>query len=353
MRRTNLSALVLAAVATALLGGCQLVGPKSIDEGRDRYNSIIQRTSMEQTMANIVRVYRHQPPFFMDVTEVDSTVTFGGSINGASTNIGAKHGAPSSSSTVAGQVGSAGGTLQYSELPVIRYTPLLGQALVAQLVTPVSVDALGLLYDLGWPIAPLLDFSSAYLTLDDSKYYSALDTIIELSDNGALEFAAAKSDLSPAQSAGEQSAISIVAGAGKQKSELANNDSLIAYLRPFPQYENSADLAERKHILQRRERILQLWVRMFRLYHENQPPFIALQDLGCTSDLSKKSPNKLSAKPIGLTPDNDEELREWDVDIEKKIAAAGPDEKEQNDLVERARKCLPNFIELRVVPLTN
>jgi hypothetical protein len=182
------SALLVAA-SLIVLSGCQLIGPSSIDTGRGRYNDVIQTTSMVQTMANIVRVSRHEPPLFMDVTEVDATVSAGGSLTAGGANIGVKKAAAT------GQIGSVGGTTQFSETPTVRYQPLLGQALVAQLVTPVSADALGLLYDSSWDVAPLLDFSAAYLTLDPREFYPALNTIMELHDKEAVELVASQSSL--------------------------------------------------------------------------------------------------------------------------------------------------------------
>jgi len=95
----------------------------------------------------------------MDVTEVDAAQSISGGINGALTNIGATAAKSTSAGTLAGQIGNVGANGQYSEIPTIRYQPLLGQALVAQLVTPVSADALGLLYDSSWNVSPLLDFA--------------------------------------------------------------------------------------------------------------------------------------------------------------------------------------------------
>ena len=106
-------------------------------------------------MSNIVRVYTAQADPVGGMTEVDATLSVGGSLTGASSNIGAERGKGTSAGTLAGQVSSVGAAVQYSETPTIRYQPLLGQALVAQLVTPVSIDALGMLYDSGWPAAAL------------------------------------------------------------------------------------------------------------------------------------------------------------------------------------------------------
>lgn len=318
MRHPRLYVPALAAVALTALGGCQMFGPNSIDVGRGRYNAIIQSTSMEQTMSNIVRVYNHEPPMFMDVTEVDATVSFGGSLNGATTNIGAKRG--TSGGTLAGQVGSATGTVQYSETPTIRYQPLLGQALVAQLVTPVSADALGLLYDSNWDTASLLDFSVQYMTLDPHEFYSALDTIEELASGEAVELGAAPSNL-PKPAAPQDDA---QAGSTSKKtnSSATGNNSLVIYLLPFREIQNSDD----------KKRVLQLWVRMFRFYYQNQPPF------------NPPSPKKCTTLGLLL---NRQSLRNWDVNIDQYVTGK---EADKSQLLDDARDCLPNFIELRVVP---
>jgi hypothetical protein len=313
MRYAKILAPVLAAGALTALGGCQTIGPKAIAMGRDRYNSIIQTTSMQQTMANIVRVYNYEPPMFMDVTEVDAVLSAGASVTGTRSGLG---GLPTAN------VGSVGGAAQYSETPTIRYQPLLGQALVAQLVTPVSVDALGLLYDSSWDIAPLLDFSSAYLTLDYQEFYSALNTMIELWRQGALEFGPGKSHLADA-SAPETASPKPGGGAGQAGSTKTNNDSLVIYLRPFGQGREASDIANK-------QRALQLWVRMFRIYADGQPPYSAPP--GCAA--------------LGLSMDS-AKLRDWDVNIASHIS--GSDET-KGQLLDSARACLPSAIELRVVP---
>jgi hypothetical protein len=308
MRGLGVCAVTGIAAILVSLGGCQFVGPNAIGQGRERYNSVLQSTAMEQTMSNIVRVYQHEPTLFMDVTEVDATLSVGGSLSGGSTNIGATAGKGTSAGTLAGQVYSANGTVQYSETPTIRYQPLLGQALVAQLVTPVSIDALGLLYDSGWPAATLLDLASAYLTLDYDEFYSAFNTIIELDNIGALELAAAKSklqkpaDLEKADKSGSASP----------------NDSLIIYLRPFSAHAGSNNLGDER-------RVLQLWVRLLRIYAGTQPVF---------------SPRDANCARLNLSAGNPEQLKDWDVGIGART----------RDQLDAARNCLPSRIELRVVP---
>ena len=323
MFRSGIVMQALAVGGLAALCGCQFFGPNSISQGRDRYNNIIQSTAMEQTLSNIVRVYQHEPTLFMDVSEVDATVAVGGSLTGAAASIGAGH-LRTKTSLINGQVGSAGGTIQYSETPTIRYLPLAGQPLVAQLVTPVSVDALGLLYDSSWPIAPLLDFGVAYLTLDYDEFYSALNTIIELDDKGGIQIAAGKSDLP--KSAGPGGAVQTPSATGPggmqgTRSGENNNDSLVFYLRPFHPHSLTANGAADKR------RILQLWIRLLRMYVRTQP----LLSTGLSS---------AKCAALKLRVDNPAELRDWDVNIRARS------EKQLDD----ARDCLPSQIELRVVP---
>ena len=329
-----------------ILAACQLIGPGAIGSGRDRYNGIIQTTSMQQTMSNIVRVYNHEPTFFMDVTEVDATSSIGGSLMGAATNIGAKAG--TSGATIAGRVGAAQGTVQYSETPTIRYQPLLGQALVAQLVTPVSVDAIGLLYDSSWALAPLLDFSMAYLTFDYNEFYTALNTIIELDNKGGIELVAAKSGTygsvaakpnkpSPATSADK--------AAGNPSKE---NDALIIFLRPFHPRLN-ADVSEqgqearvqaaRQRRVHLKTRELQLWIRLLRIYMNFQ------------SDITQSDSGM--CRQLGLTLDQAKrasELRDWDVNINTKLPI---DVIQADKLLNAARGCVPDSIDLRVMPSPN
>ncbi|MGO8865886.1 MAG: hypothetical protein ACLQME_05210 [Alphaproteobacteria bacterium] len=307
MRRTNLGALALAAGTLSLLGGCQVLGPTSIDQGRDRYNSIIHSTAMEQTLSNIIRVANHEPTLFMDVTEVDAVASFVGSVNGAATNIGAEAGRLSTT-IIQGRLGNAGVNLQYSETPTIRYQPLLGQPLVAQLVTPISVDALALLYDSYWKVSPLLDLAAAYITPEYDELYAALNIITWLSEHEALELVAGKSDLTKAQEA-----TSKATGA---------NDALLIYLLPFHPHEPGYDLSSDT-------RVLRLWIRLLWLYSGTQTKFAPQE-----KDRAWCEQNKLST-------DDANKLRDWDLNLEsgKKL-----------DLNE-ARKCLPNSIELRTVPV--
>jgi hypothetical protein len=287
------------------LAGCQWLGPKAIDQGRDRYNGVIQNTSMQQMMSNIVRVYNHEPTLFMDVTEVDASQTFQGSLTGGATSIGAEAGnrlPTGTTGTYTGRLGSAAGTAQYTESPTIRYQPLLGQALVAQLVTPVNVNSLAQLYDSSWSIVPVLDFATDYMTLDPDEFYLALSTIDELGTS--LELVAAKS-------------ATTAAGKGEGASGAAQNDALVLYLLPY--HPHDLNPAQSGAQLNGARRYLQLWARLLRLYQGTQ---------------SEPETNK-GCKTI--------DLASLDKNIDTAIATAAD--------FKKTIACLRPWIELRVSPV--
>src|SRR5580658_241881 len=82
------SGLMAGIVSCTGLTGCNLAGPLSIDEGRDRYNNVIERTAQKQLLLNLVRVSRNRSPLFMDVSEVDASMSFGGSLSTAISGLG-------------------------------------------------------------------------------------------------------------------------------------------------------------------------------------------------------------------------------------------------------------------------
>jgi hypothetical protein len=255
---TRASKFVLVAGTLILLGACQMVGPIAIDQGRDRYNHIIESTSKEQTFANILRVYHHEPTLFMDVTEVDATTTFSGAASGAVTNIGAKAG--TSGGTLAGQTGSAAGGVTYSESPLIRYQPLLGQSLVAQLATPVGPDALASLHDSYWGVAPLLDFAASFLTLDYDNLYAAMNVIAELDYDDALELVAEKSEATKSKDQTTKQPVggNVTLEVTNKSASTGGTDALVLYYLPDHAHES------------RRDR--ELWHRLQRIYANTQLP---------------------------------------------------------------------------------
>jgi hypothetical protein len=251
------------------LTGCQILGPFSISQGRSSYNKVIEETSKEQVFLNVVRVHDHAPTFFMDVSEVDAQVLAQGSVTGGRANLGAHAG--TSGGTLAGSTGSVLGSFEYQEAPIIRYLPLQGQPLVQQIATPITVDSISNLSDSNWPLASILTFAANNLTLGYEDYFPALNAIVELDEYGALVLAPRKSDWTSRADGGTSKS-------AEQKSDRTTradrggapptgpNDALVLYLEPDHPLAPDGNFAAAK------ERILQLWKRLLRIYEGTQPP---------------------------------------------------------------------------------
>ncbi len=183
----------LASVAFLLLGGCSIVGTTSIDQGRTPYNEVIQSTAVEQTLLNILRVQNNEAPLFMDVTEVDAAATFTGSITGGASSIGATGNPKTSAGFFGGTLGAISGTSAYQEAPTVRYQPLTGQPLIAQIGTPLTPTSLSNFLNQGPIVAAVLTLSLTRMTHGYLDHYAALNALIALDNYGAVTFAATKS----------------------------------------------------------------------------------------------------------------------------------------------------------------
>ncbi len=181
--------LISAFLCVGALDACSAVGTQSIDWGRTPYNQAIHSTAEQQTLLNIIRVSHDETPFFMDVSEVDEATTVGASIIGGPSNIGAT---PNLKSTSAGTIEGSWGTAV--EAPTVRYLPLLWQPLIAQVSTPLTVDALTNLYDSDWPLDALLTLGVDRLTPGYQDYATALNAIVDLDLYGAIIIAGTKGD---------------------------------------------------------------------------------------------------------------------------------------------------------------
>jgi hypothetical protein len=187
-------------VIGSLLVGCDMVGPAALEQSRPDYNEVIRQTAKNQFFLNLVRVHCHEPPLFMDVSEVDVALQFQGSINGT-VNFPQARALSGSSSYLPGHDYLLGGTLQYLETPTIRYLPLSGQALFAQISAPISVDSIAAMIDSQWPVSAVLELAVTRLTPVDKDYYEALDAMIFLNNYNALQIVPVHAD--PASGGGD------------------------------------------------------------------------------------------------------------------------------------------------------
>lgn len=181
--------LLIGLVTCLALTGCNRAGPLSIDEGRMRYNDVIEQTTQTQFLLNLVRTSQNRAPLFIEVTEVDASLTFSGALSSALSGlgIGKKGGVFRTGSLISDTVVPAVG---YAENPTIRYIPLQGQALIQQLAASISIDSLPQLYDADLPLPTLLNFTVDRLTPEYNDYGAALNIIGQLDFMAEITIAA-------------------------------------------------------------------------------------------------------------------------------------------------------------------
>src|SRR5271169_2800988 len=173
--------------ACMFLTACQHLGPWALEQGRERYEKI-HITSRDQLLANIIRVAYSENPLFMDVSEVDAAELIQGTVSAGETGLGGHSGLtgtgaavifPNNSGAIAGSeisshAGAVSGSVEYQESPTIRYFPLSGQALVAQISTPITVTSLANLYTSEWPFLSILDFALSSATPNYVNSFAAI-----------------------------------------------------------------------------------------------------------------------------------------------------------------------------------
>lgn len=125
------------------LAACQTVGPQSMKYGRGQYNDVVQRTDGEQLLLNLVRLRYRDPPLFLEVTSIATSLSLELG-TGVSGNVGdVKTVTPT-------------GSVVYTERPTITYAPLHGARFGQLFLTPVEPRTLLLLYHSGWAIDRIL-----------------------------------------------------------------------------------------------------------------------------------------------------------------------------------------------------
>lgn len=123
------------------LTSCHQAGPNAVRTGRANYNIVIQQTSSEQLLLNLVRLRYRDVPFFMEVASVSTSFHFDASAS-ASVSL------PESE----GNIYAFGAGAGYTERPTITYTPLQGDKFVRQLMSPIDLNTILLLYHSGWSV---------------------------------------------------------------------------------------------------------------------------------------------------------------------------------------------------------
>jgi len=129
---------------SVLTSGCGLVGPASLKEGRKRYNQVLAFTNSEQMLMNLVKLKYRDNPTFLQVSSISMNLQWGANAS-AEIPIG-------NSINYVGNIVPFGAGVNYGENPTVTYTPLTGEAFVRQMLTPIPLETLILLFQAGWPI---------------------------------------------------------------------------------------------------------------------------------------------------------------------------------------------------------
>ena len=141
----------MVALALVSISGCRSVGPEGVKKVHYEYNSAIAKTDDEQFLLNIVRLKYRDNLYFLEVSNIvenrkfTTRVGWGGSEIGLDKNSGKSSLSP----------------LAYSEAfecPTVSYAPLKGEDFTRRMITPIPVNVVFGLMQLGcW--GPELVFS--------------------------------------------------------------------------------------------------------------------------------------------------------------------------------------------------
>lgn len=129
----------LGLLLTLTLQGCANFGPGNLQAGRSEYNQAIQHSNDEQMLLNLVRLRYRDAPMFLGVGSVSSQMNYTAGVGGSG-----------SFQPNAKPSGGLSFSLGYAEKPTVSYSPLQGEAFMQQLLAPIPLDRLALLYHSGW-----------------------------------------------------------------------------------------------------------------------------------------------------------------------------------------------------------
>lgn len=129
---------------TVLLSGCGTMGPASLKNDRDRYNQVVSCTGSEQMLMNLVKLKYRDSPSFLQVSSISTNRQW-------ATTAGINAPLGDSIYSAGNLVPLSAGT-SYTENPTVTYTPLMGESFVKQMLSPIPIETLILLFQAGWPV---------------------------------------------------------------------------------------------------------------------------------------------------------------------------------------------------------
>lgn len=121
-------------ILACLLGGCTVVGPAAVRNGRMAYNEAIIETDNQQLLLAVVRNRYAERSSMLAVTSVTANVTM-------STSANVEVGMGNEENYIGNLVPIRAGVI-YEENPTISYTPVGGEKFARQLMAPVPLPVL-------------------------------------------------------------------------------------------------------------------------------------------------------------------------------------------------------------------
>ncbi len=142
------AARLLVVLSAGIATGCTAISGNVLRDNREKFNEIAQITNAEQLLQNIVRLRYANSPYFLEISNVSTSATMGGSLSIAGNTTGAAFGlSPNTAISPA---------VSYSQTPSFVFQPLTGEKFARQLLRPVDLRTLALLRTAGWDLREIL-----------------------------------------------------------------------------------------------------------------------------------------------------------------------------------------------------
>ena len=146
-RSKTLAQALITAICVVGLTGCGGFGASAMRNSRTDYNIALQRSNEEQLITNLVRLRYAQSPSFLEIEGITTQLSLS-----ADASAGFEHERIDESGITTSRLFSLGGSMEYSSSPTITFTPLRGQEFLKQLLAPIEVEKIMLLYNSGWTL---------------------------------------------------------------------------------------------------------------------------------------------------------------------------------------------------------
>lgn len=155
-------ALFLSVSLVTLMSGCSTTQLGQVPKTRENYNKAIDTSENEQFLLNIVRMHYGNSPYFVGVDSVTTQSTLRTKVEGQMFT--------TRDAVMPGPFWNIAPTVEFTEAPTITYTPLQGTKYVSGMMTPLSIDRIGMLQSSGWDLPTVLKLTINRIgSLDNSE----------------------------------------------------------------------------------------------------------------------------------------------------------------------------------------